>query len=452
MSKKVKTGNELQNKNFFKLTLPIFFEILLLMIMGNLDVIMLNAYSAVAVVSASIANQYIQFSIVMFGFVSSGAGVIIAQYLGAGNNKAAKNVSGISIYLSLIFGIVISLIFFLFRENLLNIMDMSNYEFYYAEVFLSVVGGFIFLQALLSIINAILRSYGKTTQTLQITLFMNVLSAVGNAVFLFGLFGAPILGVLGVAITTTISRLIALLLALYLLFKHIGNPFLGIKNSKDYIKKILKIGIPAAGENLSYSAYQMFFTALLTHMLPLDMVTRVYTRTLNVFMFVATIAISQGSQIVIGRLMGEAKKNSSIYDTIYKKCFYYLKISLISSILVSTLFFVFSNELLGIFTDDLEVLALGRDIFALFIILEIGRAFNLIFIGSLRATGDVQFPVIIGIFHMWGVGAVLGFFLGYFSGMGLAGIIIATLVEEVLRGFIMLFRWRSKKWIKKGVV
>lgn len=441
-----------ENKSFFKLTLPIFLEMLLLMIMGNIDVFMLNIYSYVAVVSASIANQYIQFAVVMFGFVSSGAAVIIAQYLGSGNDKAAKNVSGISIYLGFLFGVIISLIFFLFRDNLLNIMDMSKYEFYYAEIFLSLVGGFIFLQAALSTINAVLRSYGKTTETLKITLFMNALSASGNAIFLFGLFGAPVLGVFGVALTTTISRFIALILALYLLFKHVGNPFLGIEKIKMYTKKILKIGIPAAGENLSYSAYQMFFTALLTHMTVLDMVTRVYTRTLNVFMFVATIAISQGAQIVIGRLMGEAKKDSSKYDEIYSKCFYYLKISLTSSLLISILFFVFSNELLGIFTTDSEVLFLGRRIFLLFILLEIGRAFNLILIGSLRATGDVEFPVIVGIFHMWGVGAVLGFFLGYFLGMGLIGIIIATLTEEILRGIIMFFRWRSKKWMKKGVV
>jgi len=436
-----------ENKKFFKLTWPIFLEMLLLMLMGNIDIFMLSRYSEVAVVAASIANQYIQFSIVMFGFVSSGAAVIIAQYLGAKKVDEARNVSGLAIYLGTGLGLIVSFVFFLFRQQLLGIMDLNYFEFYYAEVFLSLVGGFIFLQAALSTINAVLRSHGFTKDTLKITLFMNTLSAIGNAIVIFGLFGVPVLGLFGVAITTTISRAIALILALFLLFKHVGNPFIEIKNVKEYIKKILKIGIPAAGENLSYSAYQMFFTSLITMMATVDMVARVYTRTLNVFMFLATFAIAQGGQIVIGKLMGEKK-----YDEIYKKCFQYLKMSIVSSVLIAILFFLLSDVLLGIFTNDEEVLALGRTIFALFILLEIGRAFNLILIGGLRATGDVEFPVIIGIFHMWGIGAVWGFVLGVIFEMGLVGIIIATLTEETLRGIIMLFRWRSKKWVKKSLV
>ncbi|MCL1923946.1 MAG: MATE family efflux transporter [Defluviitaleaceae bacterium] len=438
---------KLENKSFFKLTLPIFLEMFLLMLMGNIDIFMLSRYSEDAVVAASIANQYIQFSIVMFGFISSGAAVIVAQYLGASKIEEARNVSGLAIYLGTAFGVIISIVFFLFRTQLLNLMELNEIELYYSEIFLRLVGGFIFLQAALSTVNAILRSYGRTKDTLKITLFMNTLSAIGNAIFIFGLFGAPILGIFGVAITTNISRAIALILALFLLFKQVGNPFVKIKNSKSYIKKILKIGIPAAGENLSYTAYQMFFTMLITAMATVEMHARVYTRTLNVFMFLATFAIAQGGQIIIGRLMGEKK-----YDEIYKKCYEYLKMALIGSLITSIIFFLLSNILLGIFTQDEEVLALGRNIFALFILLEIGRAFNLILIGSLRATGDVQFPVLVGIFHMWGVGALIGFVLAVVFNMGVIGIVIATALEELFRGVIMFFRWKSKKWIKKGLV
>jgi Na+-driven multidrug efflux pump len=86
------------------------------------------------------------------------------------------------------------------------------------------------------------------------------------------------------------------------------------------------------------------------------------------------------------------------------------------------------------------------------IILEPGRAFNIILISGLRSTGDVKFPIIIGIIFQWGVGAFLGFIFGIVFGWGLVGIMIAALLDEWIRGIFMLFRWWSRKWQSMSVV
>jgi Na+-driven multidrug efflux pump len=163
-------------------------------------------------------------------------------------------------------------------------------------------------------------------------------------------------------------------------------------------------------------------------------------------MFTLSFSMAQGGQIIIGHLMG-AKQ----YDEIYKKCFKILRIATTSSVLVAIAFFIFSEQLLGIFNDNPEVIATGRRVLFIFIFLEIGRAFNMVIIGALRATGDVKFPVYVGICTMWGLGLFGGFMFGVVFNMGVIGITIGTALDECVRGLIMFFRWRSRKWQKKGV-
>jgi putative MATE family efflux protein len=431
--------------SLFAVTWPIFVEMLMFMLMGNMDIFMLSRYSENAVAGVGVANQFVQMAITMFGFVSVGSSVIIAQYLGAEKSRDARRVAGVSLYCNLAFGIILSLAFIFGRGLILNTMpDLYIEVRQSASIVLLLVGGFIFTQGLLAGINAILRSHGYTRETLVITATMNVLNIIGNFLVLFGPFGLPVLGVTGVAAVTVISRCTALILAFYLLHKRTRNPFRGIKFTAfpfKYVKQIFRIGIPAAGESLSYTGYQTVLTTVIAGMGNVALATRIYGRALNIFMFVLTISLAQGGQIIIGHLMG-AKE----YDEIYKKCLKILKIATFSSVGIAIIFNIFSAQLFGLFTENPEVIAVGRQVLIVFIFLEIGRAFNLVIIGSLRAVGDVKFPMLVGVCTMWGFGMLGGFTLGVLLDMGIVGIMIGVALDECIRGIIMLFRWKSRAW------
>lgn len=432
------------------ITWPIFVELLLFMLMGNMDIFMLSQHADEAVAGVGVANQFVQMAITIFGFISVGAAIVVAQYLGAEKFSEAKRVAGVSLYCNLVFGVVLSLAFVFGRGLILNTMpDLYPEVREYASVMMLLVGGFIFMQGLLSGINAILRSYGYTRDTLVITVLMNVFNIVGNYIVLFGPFGLPVFGVQGVAVVTVIARGLATGIGFFLLYRRIGNSLRGINLFAfpvNYARQILKIGIPAAGENLSYIGYQTLLTIVVTSMGYVALATRIYGRALNAFMFIFTMSLAQGGQIIIGHLMG-AKQ----YDEIYIKCLKILKIATFSSVIIAIVFNIFSYQLFSIFTDDQEIISKGRQVLLVFVFLEIGRAFNLVVIGSLRAVGDVKFPVYVGICTMWGFGALGGFILGVVLNMGVVGIVIGTALDECIRGVIMLFRWRSRVWQNKGV-
>lgn len=429
----------------FALTWPIFIEILLHMLMGNADTLMLSQYDDSAVAAVGVSNQLVGFIIVMFGFVATGTSILIAQYIGAKKVEGANRIAVVSIVTNLLFGLVLSVVLFTFSVPILRAMNLPSELMESSMMYLRIVGGFAFIQGLIMTVAAIVRSHGFTRDAMFVTVGMNMINVVGNYFFIFGPFGFPELGVTGVAISTTISRTLGLIVMFIILFTRIkGNlPFSYLLKGfpKEELKQLLKIGIPSAGEHLSYNTSQIAITFFIsTFMGTIALTTKVYTQNVMMFILLFSIAIGQGTQILIGQYVGANKINEA-----YKRCIKSLKIAIAVSIGMAVIISLFSKHLLGIFTNNPDIITLGSTLILLTMILEPGRAFNLVVINSLRATGDVKFPVYLGIASMWGVAVVISYLLGVVLELGLVGVWIAFICDEWLRGILMLRRWKSRK-------
>jgi Na+-driven multidrug efflux pump len=175
--------------------------------------------------------------------------------------------------------------------------------------------------------------------------------------------------------------------------------------------------------------------------------TKVYAQSLMMFLLLFGIAIGQGTQIMIGHQIGARK-----IEDAYRRCIKSLRLAIIISILTAVPFAIFSDTLFGIFTTNPDIIAVGGTLILLTIILEPGRSFNLVVISSLRAAGDVKFPVYIGILSMWGVSVTVSYILGIHFELGLIGVWIAFILDEWLRGLIMYWRWKSKIWVNKSFI
>ena len=434
--------------SLYALTWPIFVEIFLHMLMGNADTLMLSQYSDDSVAAVGVSNQVLSLIIVMFGFVATGTSILISQNLGADKNKTAREVAVVSLIANLTFGILLSIIIFIFNEEILNIMDIPKELKNEASSYLTIVGGFSFIQALIMTAGATLRSYEFTKDAMYITIGMNVLNVIGNYLFIFGPFGFPVLGVEGVSISTVVSRTIGLAVIVFVLFKRIPGIFsIDRLFPVSHIKDLLRIGIPSAGEHLSYNGSQMAITYFIAMLGTEALTTKVYAQNLMMFIFLFSLAISQGTQIMIGHMVGRRD-----YKAAYDRCIKSLKVAIIISLTTAVIFALFSEQLLRIFTSNEEIIYLGSILIWLTIILEPGRSFNLVVISSLRAAGDVKFPVYVGILSMWGVSVALSYLLGIVFGLGLIGVWISFIADEWLRGLIMLRRWKSRKWMKMQFV
>tara|TARA_B110000211_G_C14022337_1_gene528265 strand:- start:894 stop:1163 length:270 start_codon:yes stop_codon:yes gene_type:complete len=89
---------------------------------------------------------------------------------------------------------------------------------------------------------------------------------------------------------------------------------------------------------------------------------------------------------------------------------------------------------------------LGSTVLLISFLGELGRSFNLIVDASLRACFDARYPSIVGVISMWFIGVPLAWFLGLNLAWGLAGIWLATSIDDVFRGISNMHRWNTKKW------
>ncbi|WP_442637473.1 MATE family efflux transporter [Rossellomorea marisflavi] len=434
----------------FALTWPIFIEILLHMLMGNADTLMLSQYSDRSVAAVGVSNQILSLIIVMFGFIATGTAILVAQHIGAKEHAISGEVALVSLVTNLAFGVLLSAILLLTGKGILDIMGLPRELMDEASGYLRIVGGFIFIQALIMTAGAILRSYGYTKDAMYITIGMNILNVAGNYLFIFGPFGLPVLGVEGVAISTIASRFVGLVVSIIVIKKRIPSALplnkLGHIPVR-HMKNLLKIGIPSAGEQLSYNGSQMVITYFIVSIGTYALTTKVYAQNLMMFIFLFSVAISQGTQIMIGHMIGARQ-----YEDAYARCLKSLKIAIIISLCMAGIVSIAAEPLLGIFTSNEEIISSAKVLIYLTLLLEPGRSFNLVVINALRAAGDVKFPVYLGIASMWGVGVPLSYLLGITLELGLVGVWISFIADEWLRGLLMLRRWRTRTWIHKGFV
>ncbi|OJV66093.1 MAG: hypothetical protein BGO41_09195 [Clostridiales bacterium 38-18] len=433
-----------------KLAIPIFIELLLFMFMGNVDTIMLSRYSDLAVAAVGNANQLTNTLLILFNITSSATGIMVTQYIGASKRENLNKIYTMGYGMNLILAVCLGALFMLFQPQFFNLVNMPKELFTDAKAYLSVIMTFLFIPAFFSLSSIILKSHGITKLSMYLAIMMNVVNIIGNYTFLFGPFGLPVLGVKGVAISTVVSRGLAVFIMIWVLIKKVDvkvslaflRPF-----PKQIYKQFLKLGIPSAGEPISYQFSQVVIFSMINTMGTETVTTKIYVQIIVWFTFLASSALAQANQIIVGQLVGAKREDEAKHLT-----FSTFKKALMITFSVSLLFILLRNQLLGIFSDNQSIIQLGALILTIDIFVELGRVSNLVIISALKAAGDVNFPVIVGIFSMWLVSTLLAYILGIVLGLGLLGIWIAMAADEVLRGIIMIFRLKSNKWKGKRIV
>ncbi len=435
----------------FNLAWPIFIETALFMLLGFVDVFVLSKYDDLAASSVNTANQAVSIVTIVFTVISGASAVLISQYLGAKKKESASRIAAISIVFNLVAGIIISALLVLFSEEILSFIGAQGTLLQFASEYLTVVGGFLFLQAVLASMSVIIRNHGLTQISMYVTVGMNIVNTVLDIVFVLGLFGAPKMGVMGVAVATTFSRIVGTIVLGIVLFTKIENVKI-FKLLKPFpfedVKNIFKIGVPSALESFLYNLSQLVITSMVLYYLTdSELIARTYVQNITMFFYIFAVAIAQASQIITGHLVGAGEM-----DKAYKSGMRAYKYSMVITMVACTIGVLLRKPIVDVFTDDATVIALGAGILLIDWFLELGRTTNIVVIACLRGAGDVYFPTICAIFSMWLVSVLGAYVFAVVLGMGIYGLWIALALDEILRGVLMVWRFKGGKWRTKAIV
>lgn len=204
-------------KRLYKLTMPIFIDIALVMLLGAVDTIMLSSYSDNAVAAVGLDNQLISFVFLVFQFVSMGAAILCAQYFGAKLKERFMQIVGIAILCNLLLGLIVSGALFMWTAPLLRAFGLREDVLPEGVAYLKITGSLAFFQALSLTFSAALRSTGNTIKPMLVTVSVNIINILADYALIFGNWGCPAMGVEGAAWATAVSRIVsALVLASFM--------------------------------------------------------------------------------------------------------------------------------------------------------------------------------------------------------------------------------------------
>ncbi len=434
--------------SLIKLSWPIFVETILFMLLGMVDVLVLSRFDDLAASSVNTANQAVSVVTIVFTVISGAGGILLSQYLGAGRKKEAAKTAVLSIAMQLLAGLIVSLILLFFSQPILTFIGAKGQILQFAGEYLSIVGGFLFFQAVMNAMTVIMRSHGQTRLPMYVTVGINILNTLLDIIFVLGLFGLPKMGVTGVAIATVFSRILGTVVLGILLFRTILSPKdirLLYPLPKDDILNFFKIGIPAALETFLYNLSQLVITSIVLNCLSeQELIAKTYIQFITTLFYICSVSIGQGSQIIIGHMVGAGKTEEA-----KKQGFASHKIALLIAVSVSVIGILLRIPLISIFTSDQAVISIASGIFFINLFLELGRTTNLVLIACLRGAGDVLYPTVCAVFSNWALSVLGSYLLAVVAGWGIYGLWIALAADECFRGILMILRWRSTKWKTK---
>ena len=438
------------NKQLVRLIWPLILEQFLSLAVGLADSIMVAQVGDAAVSGVSLVDSVSVLMAYIFSAMAAGGAAVCGQYIGRSGYQHARSAGQHLVMLMLVLSAVITASLYIFRGAIVgslfgqidaDVMNATNA--YYSIVMASVPG-----IALYNAGTALFRAMGRTDMTLKISILMNVLNVGGNAVLIFGLG----MGVEGVAIPTLVSRWIAAIVIIGLLFRKKYTLHLSDLKSFSFNRRILRniisIGIPGGIENGMFQLGKIVLYSFISTMGTASITANAVGGTLSVMNVMLGMAINLALTTVISQCIGAGA---------YDKAKYYFKKLVIWAYVLTAVWVAILLALLPFILKVYDVDPAASEL-AYKIEWLHGICTVLIWIPSfvtpafLRSTGDATYAMIISVASMW-IGRVLGaYVLARFLGLGLMGVWIAhTIIDWLVRGTFFTIRYFSGKWMGKAI-
>ncbi|CZE49350.1 MATE family efflux transporter [Campylobacter geochelonis] len=438
------------NFSLKKLFLPIYLDMILKLTTVMINTYMISIVNPHLVGAMGAGNQIFSLFVNVFSFLAVGCSVVVAQAIGAKNNKVAIRAIHTSISFNSLLGFLSGVLVFLYARLLLNLLQIPDEIFNESYKYLRIISITFFIDAVAIVISAVIRVYGFVKHIMITSIIMNIVTIIGNIFALFEPFGLPFYGLSGVGISTIAGRILGIFILSYLLVKVVKVPIyltLFIKVKAYILKKILFIGLPSAGENLIWTVQYLVAFSFVASMGEDSLAVQTIYFQISAFMFFASSAVGIANEVIVGRMVGAKELENA-----YKRTFRSLKMGLAMTLVFVLFVYINKNFIMNLLKLTPDIKDIMSPLFVLSIFLELARTQNVIMVNALRASGDARFPFYMGLVFMWGVSIPLGWFLGIYLGYGIIGVWIGFFADELLRGLANTFRWKSKKWQEKRLV
>lgn len=431
-------------KAIMRLIIPLIIEQFLAVTVGMADTIMVASVGETAVSGISIVDTLNILLINVFTALATGGAVAASHYLGEGDEEQACKASNQLVLVGLVLSSAIMAFSLLCNRQILHgiygniesgVMNYASTYFYITALsfpFLAVYNGCA----------AICRSMGNSHISMKVSMLMNAINIIGNAVLIFG-FGMK---VEGAALSTLTSRVVASLIMLYVvrnpkLQLHIDSR-LRLGYHPEVIKEILHVGVPVAIENSLFQGGKLLVAGLVSSFGTVSIAANAVAGTIASFQVIPGSAISLAMITVVGQAIG-AKRLKEAKQYAIKLC----AAAMGAHFLICVPMLLALPQIIGFYHLSEETAHLAWQVSIIHgISCVLIWALSFALPNALRAAGDVKFVMLTTLVSMALCRIVMSYVLGRYMNLGLVGVWIAMIMDWTVRMIVFSWRFAGNRW------
>lgn len=435
------------SKNIWILALPLIVTNMFESAFNIVDMFWVGRLGPEALAAVSMSGIVIM---VMF-FLLLGVGIgtisLIARYIGAKKDDSANNVAMQSLILATILSVVLGLIGYIFSPHILKVLGADYNVLMLGTGYMRITFAWMLVMVYMLFMSAILQGAGDSFTPMLVFGLSTFINIVLDPFLIFGWGPFPVLGVNGAAWATVIARAVGSVIALNILFK--GRSHIRIKLNKPEFSimwKILKIGIPASMQNILRGLMGVVMVSVVAGFGTFAIAAYGVGIRLIMLVMMPGFAFAAAAQTLVGQNLG-AKNPARSERSAWTAFAYYAMFMFVMALL----FYFFSNNVIGIFSNNPEVIKIGTDFLRITSFGFVFIAMGLVFGRSLSGSGDTVSPMVMTFVALWVVQIPLAFYLAYHTPLGIKGIWYAMLCANFLLGFMAVLWFQTGRWKRKKV-
>jgi putative MATE family efflux protein len=424
---------------------PLFISLALSLSLIFTDAFFLSRISDAAAGAAGALNPLLGATVVLFSAVGQAGASVAGRLLGARRHAELPATYLALLGFNLAVGVLVSAALFLLHPYLPGWLGLRGESAEFGKTYLGVLGSFQFLKAVQLAYGNMLNSRGETRWVMIESVATNVANIGFNLAMLKGMWGLPRPTVATVAGATVVSLAFGMLFTIavvHLRFKIRFPLGTSLSELRVRLRPILHIGLPSASEPIAYQCAQVVINLMVISFGATALAARTYVVSfITISTVLWSIALGIATQILVAHRVGAGKPDEA--DREFHRA---LRLAVAGNLAIALGLLAFHVPLLRLLTHDPEVLQKAGPLFAIAVVVEMGRAVNIVAGGALRSSGDARFVAVVGASMMWGIGVLSAFVFGSVLGLGLTGIWIAMAIDETTRGIVNYARWRTGRW------
>jgi len=437
-------------KRILNLSGPALVEMFLVSLVGMIDMIMVGRLGPASITAVGLTNQPIFFIVAVFQALNVGTTALVARFVGAKRNDRAADVARQSFVLTLLAGGILGAVGYVSASWVIPAMGAEEEVISLGVGYMRMISLGLIFNAVAMSLSSSLRGAGDTKTPMKANLIANIVNVVGNYILIYGKLGFPRLGVLGAALATNISRIVACVLVLHVFFSGRFVLRLSLKDSYrpdfEILGRVLRVGLPTAIEQFILRGGQLAYVRIVASFGTTVFAAHQIGMNILSLSFMPGQAFAIAATTLVGQELGAKRPDLAEASALETR-----RLGMLVSGIMALIFIFFGRWVAMLYTNDETVIGLTSMVLKVIGVVQPAQSTQFILAGGLRGAGDTKWPLYSTFMGIWGVRVLTGYFFAIVLHMGLLGAWLGMALDQCTRSIIIYTRFKRGAW-KKVIV